>query len=201
MAGAPAEYGTCTLCGDAVPPAAAACPTCGAARPAPAHGIGRLPGRIRHRLRFVQSIRALVVVAVVVGLAYVLFSAVLAGPPSYPDPLTTRGTYQVVPGGFTYLSGAITGEDYIVGNYSVVNPPGALIAFEVFNSTEMLQYAHHERSEPILNVSGQPQGRIVFAAPYTDTFYLVFANPYAPTTGIALELYVATTYQSNVVLG
>lgn len=189
------------MCGDAVAPGATSCPTCGEERVVAPAAVAGLPRGVRRRLRLVQGLRVLVVVAVVVGVAYAILSAVVAGPPSYPDPLTTKGVYSVPAGNFTYLAGAITGEDYIVGNYSVLNPPGATAVFEVFNATEMIEFAHHRTATPVQASSAVRSGQIVFDAPYTDTFYLVFVNPYAPTTGIDIQLFVTTTYQSNVVLG
>lgn len=156
------------------------------------------PPRLR---RFLQVTQVLVVVAVVVGLGYVIVSALVQGPPGFPDPLTTRGVHVVGPGNFSYFSGSITGEDYVTGNYTVLNPPGAFVGFAVYNTTGMIAYVHHQPARPLWNQSGEASGRIVFAAPYTDVFYFVFVNPYPASTGITLNVYVTTTYQSNVVIG
>ena len=43
-------------------------------------------------------------------------------------------------------------------------------------------------------------GPIVFAAPYTDTFYLVFTNPYPASSGLKVTVYAATQYEPNVVI-
>jgi hypothetical protein len=140
------------------------------------------------------------VVAVVVGLTYVMVGAVWSGPPSYADPLTTRGSYTIAPGSFAYLSGSITGEDYIVGNYTVVTPAGTNVSFQVYNQSEFVAFVHHQPASAQLSLSPPGGGRIVFAAPYTDTFYFVWANPFPASSGITLSVYAVTNYETNVVL-
>lgn len=143
----------------------------------------------------------MIVVAVVVGLTFDIASALWTGSPTFPDPLTTRGTLTVGPGNFTYLSGWITGEDYIDGNYTVVYPVGVPINFVVYNGTEFTQFLQHQPTRAIWSTSNQSSSRIVFAAPYTDQFFLVFQNPYPPSSGISVAIYEVTNYQTNVVIG
>ena len=194
------RWGTCLLCGDAYPPDAADCPTCGKATPG--HAGGERPPTVwqRRRFRLVQSGRVLLVVGVAVGLAYVLVSAVWTGPPNIVDPLTTQGGYHLAPGGFAYLAGSITGEDYILGNYSVLAPSGTNVTFEVFNNTEFERYVHHESATPALSMTPASSGRIIFAAPYTDTFALVWENPNPAASGLVVSLYAVTNYETNVVI-
>jgi hypothetical protein len=193
------EWGTCALCGEAFPPKASACPTCGAGQSVRPGTESALPRRTRQRVQLVRWLRVTLVVVVILGLGWATLSAGLSGPPTYADPLTTTGWHDVGAGNFTYISGPITGEDYIQGNYSVMNPPGAPLTFEVFNASGFQAFAGHSPARPIL-VQNSTTSRIVFAAPYTDTFYLVFVNPFAPSTGIDLHVYVATSYESNVVV-
>jgi hypothetical protein len=196
------DWATCRTCGGAVPPAAEACPTCGATGPAVRSAeIARLPPRLRRRVRTLQLARVAVVLVVVVGLIYAIGSAVWTGAPTFPDPLTTRGTLSVGAGNFTYLSGWITGEDYIDGNFTVVYPVGVPISFEVFNATEFTQFLDHRSASAIWSTPNETSARIVFAAPYTDQFYLVFENPYPPSSGIDVQIYEVTNYQTNVVIG
>ena len=192
-------WGTCRLCGDAVPPGAAECPICAQSTTAalPTKLLRRRSGRW---LRLVQSVRVLLVLGVVVGLAIVLLQAVWSGPPSYPDPLTTQGTHLVPAGNISYLSGSITGEDYITGNYTVLSPVGANVTFAVYNVTEFIAFYHHEAAQPQLLITGHASGRIVFAAPYTDTFFFVWESPFPASTGPNENVYVVTTYETNVVL-
>jgi hypothetical protein len=157
--------------------------------------------RQRRWSQIIGSLRILVVVAVVAGLTWALVSAVYTGPPVYADPLTTQGSYHLAPGKFTYLSGAITGEDYIVGNFTVVDPTGASVVFSVFNASEFTAFTHGKPARAVSGGVGLPSGRIIFAAPYTDTFYFVFQNPYESTSGINETLFASTNYQSNVVIG
>lgn len=201
MADASAPWGTCTLCGDAVPPGASGCPTCGYDRAVAVGHTAELPRRERWRLRSVQTVRVALVVGIVGFLSYLLLSAVATGPTTYADPLTTAGTFQIGPGDTTTISGAITGEDYIVGNYTVTEPAGALATLLVMNDSEYTAYLAHAPFTPLQNYPGQSVSRIVFAAPYTDTFHFVFENPYPASSGIVLSVYVATNYESNVVLG
>lgn len=201
VAAAEPSWGTCRLCGGAVPPTAAVCARCGTGTPVRPEEIRRLPGRQRRHLRVAQGVRVLIVVVVVVGIAYAILSAVMTGPPTFPDPLTTRGTYTIAPGSFTYLSGWITGEDYVDGNYSILAPVGTSLVFQVYNASEFVAYVHGAPATPLSNATETSGGPIVFAAPYTDNFYLVFANPYHPGSGIAETVYVVTNYQSNVVIG
>ena len=157
--------------------------------------------RRRTRLRWLKSLRSLIVIGVVGAIALAIAIPVLSGPPVLPDPLTLAGVYSVGPGNITYFGGAITGEDYIVGNYTVVNPFGASVGVSVYNSTEFASLAHTGVATPAWSATPLPNGRIIFAAPYTDTFWFVFANPYPPSSGIALHVYVTTNYETNVVIG
>lgn len=193
------EWGACALCGEAFPPKAASCPTCGASVAVRPGAVNALPKRRRQWFGLVRSLRVFIVVVVILGLGWATLSAALTGPPTYSDPLTTRGWHSVGAGNYTYLSGPVSGEDYIEGNYSVANPPGAALTFEVFNSTSFAAFSTHGPAQPIV-VQNASASRIVFAAPYTDTFYLVFVNSYAPSTGIDLNVFVTTNYESNVVL-
>ncbi|MCI4362028.1 MAG: hypothetical protein L3J77_02395 [Thermoplasmata archaeon] len=193
------EWGSCAFCGEAFPPTAPSCPTCGASLAVRPGAVAALPKRKRQWYGLVRSLRLLIVVVVILGLGWATLSAALTGPPTYTDPLTTAGWHTVGAGNYTYLSGAISGEDYIAGNYTVENPPGAPLTFEVFNSTSFAAFATHSAAQPILIVNSSST-RIVFAAPYTDTFYLVFVNNFAPSTNINLQVFVTTNYESNVVL-
>ncbi len=190
------------LCGDAVPSGATTCPTCGKELPVPAAEPGTLPARVRRRLALHRGLRAVVVTAVVVGIVYFVVSAVWSGPPTFVAPLTESRSFMLPAGNFTYLAGSITGEDYITGNFTVVNPPGARVSLLVFSSSEFLAYVAHlpaaTAAPPIHNVSAS---RIVFAAPYTDTFYFVFENPYPAGSGIEEQIYASTHYQTNVIVG
>ncbi len=149
-------------------------------------------------MRSLRVLRVVVIVGVVAALAYAMLSATLSGPPSVNDPLTTAGTYLITPSNNTYLSGEITGEDFVVGNYTVVNPIGSQVAFAIYNSTEYTSFAEHLSATPLYSDGLASAGRIIFAAPYTDTFYLVFSNPYS--NGPQLLIYAETNYESNVVI-
>ncbi len=192
-----ATWGTCTFCGDATPPGAPKCVTCGQVlnRGAP------LPRRTKHWMTLVKALRIVIVVGVVAALGWAIVSAQLAGPTTFSDPLTGTWTMNVSAGHYVVLSGNITGEDYIQGNYSVTSPPGALATLFVLNSTEispfLLGYPYATAAPP----SNGTNGLIVFDAPYTDTFYFVYLNPYPATSNITETIYVHTTYESNVVLG
>ncbi|HKV90170.1 MAG TPA: hypothetical protein VJQ43_03120 [Thermoplasmata archaeon] len=193
------EWGTCSVCGEAFPPNAAGCPTCGATGGIRPGAEARLPRWGRRRFQLIKGLRVLAIVGVIGGLGWATLSAGLSGPPTFTDPLTTSGWHDVSAGNFSTLSGPITGEDYIVGNYTVVNPPGAPLTLEVFNSTGFSHFALHADERPMVVQNGSA-GRIVFAAPYTDSFYFVFVNGFAPTTAIDLHVYVVTNYESNVVV-
>ena len=201
MSGRPASWGTCTLCGDAFPPGATSCPTCGYGRSVTDGSAQALPRRERWRLRSVQSLRVAIVVGVVGFLAYLLVSAVASGPTTYADPLTDATSYTIAPGTFAVLSGAITGEDYVVGNFSVTNPAGAQVTLLVMNDSEYAAFLQHQSETPLQTFPPSSSSRIVFAAPYTDTFHFVFENLYPASSGLDLSVYVVTNYESNVVLG
>jgi len=192
---------TCRVCGGAVPAGDAVCPTCGQVGAVAIASIPSLPPRTRRRLRLAQLFRSLIVVGVVVGITYAIVGAVLTGPPTFADPLTTRGTYSIAPGNYTVLSGAITGEDYIDGNYTILDPVGTEILIQVYNSTSFASFVRHLPATPQYSSTEPDRGAIVFPAPYTDTFYLVFQNPYQPTSGIDQTIYIVTNYQSNVIIG
>jgi hypothetical protein len=196
---APDTWGACRFCGVAVAPGAAACGICGAADPVPATALPTEARRVRRRIHLAGTLRSIIVVAVVVGLAYTLISAVVQGPPVVADPLTTAGTYALGPGNYTVIAGNITGGDYVVGNWTSVNPPGMDIGLAVYNSSQWGWFTHGQGS-PGNQWNNTPgaSGRIVFSAPYTDMYYFVFTNVVPPTSHITVDVYVTTEYESNV---
>ena len=196
----PAEFVTCTSCGDAGP-AGSICPTCGGTKRIPLAATPALSPRRRWRLRVLRAGRATVVIGLLVSLGYLLFSAWVTGPPIASDPLTTTGAYTVPAGSFFFLSGQIVGGDYILGNYSVVAPVGAYVTCAVYNSTEFVAFGHHQSASPSWSLPAQLGGRIIFDALYTDTFSIVFVNPYPAESGINLTVFATTTYETNIVLG
>ncbi len=163
--------------------------------------IPNLPKRQRQRVRLAQFLRAFIIVGVCAGLAFALLDAVYTGPTTFADPLTTQGTYTVAPGNYTVLSGWITGEDYIDGNYTVVSPVGTVVVLEVFNSSSFEQFLQGQPANPQWITTNDSASPIIFAAPYTDMFYFVFENPYNVGSGITQTVYISTQYQSNVVIG
>ena len=205
MASPPTElrWTSCTFCGDAVPPTAKLCPTCGLPQGTPAERAALAKTRpIRRRTRVLRWLRILVVVAIAGGIGYAIISAEISGPTTFPDPLTGAWTLSVQPGGWGLIAGNITGEDYIVGNFSVETPVAADVVVLIFNSSEFGAFYAHQSAQPAVpaytNVSSS---RLVFAAPYTDEFFFVFENPYPATANITERVYVTTTYETNVVLG
>ncbi|MCI4336055.1 MAG: hypothetical protein L3K17_02510 [Thermoplasmata archaeon] len=193
-------WATCSICGGAVPPATSMCPTCGQHRAIEEREIPQLRPRLRNRMRFLKVVRVVLVVAVIAGIGYDLGTTLLAGPTTFPDPLTTQGTLNVSAGNFTYFSGAITGEDYINGNFTVTYPVGVPIEFLVYNSTSFNAFVNGQPATPQFSSTNVTSSRIVFAAPYTDTFSFVFLNPYPSSSGINVKIYESTTYETNVVI-
>ncbi|MGA8302171.1 MAG: emp24/gp25L/p24 family protein [Thermoplasmata archaeon] len=196
---APGTWGFCGFCGVAVPEGAAKCPICGATDLVPAGRVAAAPKSIRRRIRWTATLRSVIVVGAALALAYTLVAAVLAGPPTVPDPLTTSGSYLIGPGNYTVISGNITGGDYIQGNYSAMNPPGMDIDVAVYNSSEWSWFTNGTGSSGAqwTNTPGW-DGAIVFSAAYTDVYYFVFTNPLPSSSGITIEVYIATVYESNV---
>jgi hypothetical protein len=181
-----------------VPPGAEKCPICGADRPFSASALPSVSRRQRRRLRATGVFRSLIVVAVAVGLAYTLISLVLTGPPVVADPLTTSGYYALGPGNYTVLAGNVTGGDFVIGNFSTSSPPGLNVQLEVYNSSEMSQFLRGLVPTPQYTLGPTPDGRIIFTAEYTDLYYFVFTNPYAPSTHLSFVAQISTTYESNV---
>jgi hypothetical protein len=195
---APVPWGTCSFCGDAVPPNAKGCPTCGADRSLSATSIRAAPPRLKNRLRFWTAIRTLVLVGVVAVLAYSLLSVALQGPPVVADPLTTQGTYTIGAGNYSILTGDITGGDYVVGNFTSLLPSGASLDLAVYNESEFVQFMDHAVASPAYTVGPTSNGRIVYSAEYTDTYYFVFTNPYPVSSHVSVTAYITTQYESNV---
>jgi hypothetical protein len=195
---APPEYGTCPVCGDAVPPGAAICPICGASDPIRADQVAQLKGAKKHRFKLLQYGRSLVIVVVVVGLGFLMVQAALTPPPVADNPLSQTSTLTVAPGHFLEIAGTITGADYIEGNYTVLDPPGALLTFEIFNSTEFPIFDVGGVATPMQAPITSSDGRIVYSALYTDTFYFVWVNNYPADSGLNLTFYSTTTYETNV---
>ncbi len=201
MAAPEQPWGTCTYCGDPYPPGGKRCPTCGNVGYVRGPDDARaLPSKQRRRLRIVQGFRLFIIVGVVVLLSYLMVSAAITPPTTVADPLTTSGTWTIAAGNYSVLSGNVTGADYIIGNYTVMNPAGALIDFLVFNDTEFGVYERTGNATPVDEAGGASSAQIVFSAPYTDLFHFVWVNPYAPSTGLTLSVYVKTSYESNALV-
>jgi hypothetical protein len=191
-------WGSCPFCGVAVEPGAKKCGICGAADPIPSGQLRSASMPVRRRIQMTSALRALIVVAVCGGLAYSIISTVVTGPPVVADPLTTTGSYAIGPGNFTLIWGEITGGDFVVGNFTTVMPPGTTLDVAIYNSTLWDQFLNGQDPAPLWTNTPGPTGQIVYSAPYTDNFYFVFTNPYAPTTHINITAYIVTQYESNV---
>lgn len=191
-------WGVCHFCGVAVPAGATKCPICGASDPIPASQFATAPRRVRRWVRFTNVFRTVIVATVAIGLAYLLISAAISGPPNVPDPLTTAGAYLVGPGNFTVIQGNITGGDFVLGNYTSVSPPGMNIAVSIYNSSQWSWFTTGAGS-PGNQWNNTPTwtGRIIFSAAYTDIYYFVFTNPLPPSSHLAITIYVTTEYYSN----
>lgn len=153
-------------------------------------------------MALLRGLRVLVVVGIVVAIGWAIVSAELSGPTTFPDPLTGSWTLTVAAGHWSLLAGNITGEDYVTGNFSVVSPVSGNVVLYIYNASEFAAFTAHHPAKPVAppytNVSSS---RIVFAAPYTDEFFFVFENPYPAASGLTERIYVATTYETNVVIG
>jgi hypothetical protein len=191
-------WGACRFCGVAAPPQATQCPECGAPDPIASRELPKLRGPLRRRLTAVNLLRVLVVVGIAGGLAYTLVSLAVTGPPNIPDPLTTAGSYTIGAGNFTFLSGEITGGDYVQGNFTTTDPAGTNLGVAVYNSTQWVQFLEGQDPAPQWSTGPSDTGLIVFSAPYTDTFTFVFTNPYPPATHLTVQAYIVTEYESNV---
>ncbi len=194
----PAAWGACRFCGVAVPPGSPTCTICGEKAPLSATEIPTAPKKVRRRLFMTGAFRTVIVVGVIVALAYAMISAVLTGPPVAADPLTTSGMYVLGPGNTTVISGEITGGDYVIGNYSAVNPPGVNVTLVVYNSTQWTTVITGGLpGTPQWSASPGSAVRIIYSAPVTDTFYFVFGNPYPTWSHITIDVYIVTEYESN----
>lgn len=191
-------WGACRFCGAAVSPGAPACALCGAERPLAASEIAAAPRKVRRRLWLTRAVRATAVLAAVIALAAAIVPAAISGPPKVADPLTTQGTYTLSPGASTLLVGEVTGGDFVVGNYSTIDPYGASVTLAVYNSSGWRDHLTSGQGAPVWSLPAQSTGRIIFSALYTDTYTFVITNPYAASTGLVLKVFVLTQYESNV---
>jgi hypothetical protein len=191
-------WGACSYCSVAVPPGAVVCPICGAPDPIRAADMSHISRRQRLRLRATGVFRSLIVIAVALGLAYLMISLVIGGPPVVADPLTTDGQYALGPGNYTIISGEITGGDFIIGNFSTADPVGLNVELAVYNSTQIPQFLAGLSPIPQYTLGPSPTGRIVFSAPVTDLYAFVFSNPYPASSHLGYVVQISTTYESNV---
>lgn len=194
-------WGSCPSCAGAVPPGATVCPECAADGAVPAGKLPAAPASTRHRFLAMRVLRVIALVAGVSVIAWAMITPALSGPPNVSDPLTTHGMYAIAPGGSTVLSGNITGGDYVVGNFTTVNPSGTSLSVAVYNSTEWAAWQDGEEASAAWDLSPTDSGRIVFSPLYTDMFYFVFTNPYPTSSGINITAYIVTEYESNVAAG
>jgi hypothetical protein len=195
---APGTWGACRFCGVAVPAGATKCEICGADRPLSAAEIPNAPRSVRRRLKVTGFLRSVIVVVVIAGLAYAIISAELSGPPVLTgDPLTTAGTYTLGPGNFTVLSGEINGGDYVLGNFTSVNPAGTNISLSVYNTSGWAAFAAHSPATPVWTLPSTYDGRIIYSPLVTDNYYFVFENLYPVSSHLTVQVYITTTYESN----
>lgn len=195
---AAASWGSCLYCGDAVPPGATRCPICGAEEPLSPAQERVAPRRSRRRLRALRVLRALIVTVAIVGVAYLVITPIFSGPPVVGDPLTTSGAYTLGPSNTTVLAGEIVGADYLIGNFTVLSPYGLSLGLTVYNTTEYQTYLSGIQSANQTWFAPTSVGRFSFSAPYTDTYYFVFDNPYPTGSGLTVTAYIVTTYTPNV---
>ncbi len=191
-------WGACRFCGAAVSPGARVCGLCGADRPLAAAEVKNAPRSVRRRLALTWAVRVVAVIGAIVALAAAILPATLSGPPSIPDPLSTQGTYTLSPGAYTLLSGEVTGGDYVVGNYTTLDPFGANVLVAVYNTSGWANYLDHGTATPVWSLPAGATGRIIFTALYTDNYTFVISNPYASSTGVVVKVFVLTQYESNV---
>lgn len=191
-------WGSCRYCGTAVAPGASVCGLCGADRPIRAADLSTAPASVRRRISLFNGLRAAIIIGLAVALAWALIEAVATGPPNVPDPLTTQGTYSVAPGSIPILTGEVTGGDYVVGNFTSVQPFEADVSLSAYNSTGWAALVENGSATPVWSTPTEGSGRIIFTAAYTDTYTFVLTNPYPPSSHIDVTVYVATEYESNV---
>ena len=133
------------------------------------------------------------------ALLYAIVPAVLQGPLVLSgDPLTTSGTYRIGPGNYTVIAGEMTGGDYVIGNFTAIEPVGLNVALAVYNSTGWNAFLADAAASPVWTLPSTGAGRIVYSPPVTDTYYFVFTNPYAPSTHLTVAVYIVTQYEPNV---
>ncbi len=191
-------WGACRFCSVAVAPNDKVCPECGAPDPIRAAEVATLPKSVRRRQKATNLLRTLVVIGIAVGLGYTLLSTLIAGPPVVDDPLDTQGLYTIGPGNYTIISGDITGGDFVIGNFSTTAPAALDVVLDVYNSTEMPQFINGLNPTPQYTLGPTTNGRIVFSAEYTDTYYFIFTNPYPASSHITYIAEITTTYESSV---
>jgi hypothetical protein len=193
------RWGTCSTCGDAMPPGATRCGSCGKEYALPPSHATPTPRTLR-RLRLHRSARAAIVAGIAVGLAGLMGLAVYQGPPIAADPLTNHWLLRADAGNFTTFSGAVTGGDYVTGNFTVLDPPGAVLLFEVFNASEFVRFTRDAPATPAQAPTNASAALIDFSAVVTDTYFFVWQNAYPRATQINVTVYVVTQYMSNVVV-
>ncbi len=192
-------WGTCTFCGGAVAPGAEKCGICGAANPMAAGAVASAPPKVRRWVRLTHAFRTLIVITVVLGLAYAILSAELAGPPVLTsDPLTTKGAYAIGPGNFTVIFGDITAGDYVTGNFTSVAPEGVNIGLAVYNSSEWNEFHIGQAPTPLYSVGPTYNAAFVYPPIVTDTYYFVFTNSYPVSSHLTVTVYITTLYNPNV---
>jgi len=191
-------WGNCRFCGVAVPAGAVRCEICGAEGPVAATALASAAPRVRRRIRWTAALRTLLVVGVVIGLAYTIIDAEFTGPPVVADPLTTAGVHAIPVGASYVLIGNITGGDYVVGNFTTIDPAGLSLAIAIYNTSEWAARQASQPTTPAWSSPAAPTGRIIFIAQYTDEYFFVFANPYPATSGLGVTAYITTQYESNV---
>ncbi len=193
-------FTTCPFCGEANPPGLKKCRICGQNGLLTTGAPVTLPKRQRRWYYLVRYGRIAVVAAVAIGLGVLMLQAALTPAPIAADPLTQSSTLTAPAGSYVELSGAITGGDYIQGNYTVTNVPGALLTLLIYNDSQWSQFLQGYTPASQEPMSPSASNAFVFSAPYTDTFHFVWVNHYPTVSGLNLQFYDKTEYEPNTVI-
>jgi hypothetical protein len=156
--------------------------------------FNRLLANPRRRRTFAMVLRACLIVGMLGMATAAIYPELTTASAPAQDPMTHAQMLWIPYGNVSGISGLVSGDDMIEGNFTVVGPAGANVLFYIIqmnrteNYTEALPHALYTSNA----TTGMP---IYFTAPYTAVFGFVFYNPHPD---LVVEVYYRTVYMSSL---
>jgi hypothetical protein len=133
----------------------------------------------RRRNFYVQATRAVLIVGMVLVVTAIIYPELVTTDVPATDPLTNTWTLVIRPDNSSAVSGLVDGDDAISGNFTVLSPVGAQVAFDVLPSGSGTWQQDMGQNVYVPAIPPGSTAKVFFSADYTDWYFFVFSNPNA----------------------